>query len=197
MIVVSRVTKWVRALQTFVFAIEVIAGKENLVALSLSRIPWRFTLPSCEASHHFVELLDAESESASEVGSEPSLNLFGIDTLKQQQSKESDIAKLQHWIASETLRRREELQAATPFIRTMAKRLSQLDNVDSLVALRAEDGSYNRSSVILIPAGDRVSSLSLSMKSSSIGGSSSPKGATLFALAAVLPRATPCWLHKD
>ena len=36
----TRVTKWLLALQPFDIAIEVIAGKVNLVADSLSRIPW-------------------------------------------------------------------------------------------------------------------------------------------------------------
>ena len=67
MSVSSRVTKWLLALQPFDFAIEVIAGKENVVADSLSRIPWPITLPNADSSDDFVELLDGDSESAREV----------------------------------------------------------------------------------------------------------------------------------
>ena len=84
MTVSSRVPKWCLALQPFDFAIEVLAGKENVVAHSLSRIPWPVTLPSSDSPYDFGELRDADSESASEVGIEPSLSLFAIDTSKQQ-----------------------------------------------------------------------------------------------------------------
>ena len=130
------------ALQPFDFAIEVTAGKENVVADSISRIPWAITLPNVDTSDDFVELLDADSESASKVGSDTSLTLLAIETLKQYKSHETDIAKLQQWIATETLPTREELQAATPYLRTMTQRLSELSYVDSLLALQAEDGSY-------------------------------------------------------
>ena len=49
---------------------------------------------------------------------------------------------MQQWIATETLPMREELQAATPYLRTMAQCLSELSNVASILALRAADGSY-------------------------------------------------------
>ena len=147
MSVSSRVTKWLIAVQPFDFANEVIAGKENVVADSLSRIPCPLTLSNADLSDDFVDLLDADSESASEVGNEASITLLAIETLKQHQSQEIDIAKLQEGIATETLTRRDELQAATPYLRTMAQRLSELSNVDYLLALRAEDGS----SGVLVP----------------------------------------------
>ena len=99
-------------------------------------------MQNCDASDEFVDLLDSNPDSRSEVGSETSLTLLAIETLKRHQSQEMDIAKLHQWIARETLPTRDVLQAATPYLRTMAQRLSELSNVDSLLALRAEDGSY-------------------------------------------------------
>ena len=81
MSVSSRVTKWLIAVQPFDFANEVIAGKENVVADSLSRIPCPLTLSNADLSDDFVDLLDADSESASEVGSDISLTLLSIETL--------------------------------------------------------------------------------------------------------------------
>ena len=95
----SRVTKWLLALQPFDFAIEVTAGKENVVADSISRIPWAITLPNVDTSDDFGELLQAQSESASEVGSDTSLTLLAIETLKQPLSQQTEIAKLQQWLA--------------------------------------------------------------------------------------------------
>ena len=100
MSVSSRVTKWLLALQPFDFAIEVIAGKQNGVADSLSRIPWPITLPNADTSDDFVELVDADSESASQVGSDTSLTLPAIETLKQHQSQETDIVNFKQWIAT-------------------------------------------------------------------------------------------------
>ena len=64
------VTKWLLALQPFEFATNVISGKENVVADYHYRIPWPLMLPNADMSDDFGELLDADSESASEVGSE-------------------------------------------------------------------------------------------------------------------------------
>ena len=63
----SRVTKWLLAWLPFDFAIEVRGLTENMVADSLSRIPWPVRLPSLDASQDFVELLDADSESAAKL----------------------------------------------------------------------------------------------------------------------------------
>ena len=61
MSVSSRVMKWLLALHPFDFAIELIAGKESLVTVSLSRIPWPITFANFDKSDDFVELLDADS----------------------------------------------------------------------------------------------------------------------------------------
>ena len=99
----NRVTKGLLAFQPFDLSMEVIAGKNNVVGDSLSRIPLPLTLPNADMSDDFVELLDADSDSASEVGSETSLTVWAIENLKQHQSQETDIAKLQQWIVTETL----------------------------------------------------------------------------------------------
>ena len=56
------------ALQQFEFAIEVIPGKEKLVADSLSKIDWPLTLPNPDASNDFVEMLYADSDSPEKLG---------------------------------------------------------------------------------------------------------------------------------
>ena len=76
------------------------------------------------------------------MGSETSLTHLAIDTLKQHQSQGSDFPKLQQWIATQTHATAEEHQAATPCLPQMAHRLSEWSNVDSLLALRAENGWY-------------------------------------------------------
>ena len=48
-----------------------IPRKENVVADSFSRIHWPLTLPNPDTSDDFVEMLEADSESPSEVESEP------------------------------------------------------------------------------------------------------------------------------
>ena len=131
----SRVAKCKLALQPFDCAMEEIPAKENVLAYSLSRIPWALTLPNSDTSVDFVELVDADSESPSEVGSEISLRLVAIDTRRQHQSQETDKPKLQQWIATETVATRDELMAATPYLSTMAQRLPELCNVCSFLAL--------------------------------------------------------------
>ena len=51
----SRVTKWLIELQTFDFAIELSAGKEDVVADSHCRIPWPIRLPNIDTSDDFLE----------------------------------------------------------------------------------------------------------------------------------------------
>ena len=73
MSVSSRVMKWFLALHPFDLATEMNPRKENVVAHTFSRIPWPLTLRNSDTSDDFVEMQDADSESPSEVGSEPSL----------------------------------------------------------------------------------------------------------------------------
>ena len=89
-----------------------------------------------------MELLNAGSDSASELGSEISFTFLAMDTLKQEQSLESDIAKIHQFIATETPPTQEKLQGATLYILTMAQHFSELAIVESLLALKAQDGSY-------------------------------------------------------
>ena len=118
------------------------------MAESISQIPWPLTMPSPDPSDDFLDLLDADSHrepakpvKASEAGCGPFHARLAIHTLNQHQSQETDMGKLQQWIATETLPTPDDLQQATTSLRAMA-RLSELSNVDSLLALRADDGSY-------------------------------------------------------
>ena len=72
------------------------------------------------------------------MGGERSLVLLAIDTVKQHQSQKTDIAKVQQWMATKTSPTRDELQGATPYLRTMAQHFSVLRNVESLLALKVQ-----------------------------------------------------------
>ena len=88
-------------------------------------------------SDFFLEGLDGASESARELRSEISLALLSIDTVKQQQSQEADIVQLQQRLTTQ-----DEMNRATPFLRTVADNLSELPAVEYYLAIRAEDGFY-------------------------------------------------------
>ena len=89
-----------------------------------------------------MELLDPDSSSVREVGSESSLTLLAIDIIKEPQAIDRDIAKLQQGISTETFPMRDEIQAATPYLLVMKQPLRDLSIVDSLLLLMAEDRSY-------------------------------------------------------
>ena len=86
-------------------------------------------------------MLNADCESSIEVGRENALEFVALDIVKQQQSHEIPIQKRQQWIAKEKVPIRDELQTSTPDLRTIAPRLPQLSNVDSLLAVGAQVGS--------------------------------------------------------
>ena len=115
----SRVSKWLLALQPFCFKIEIIPGKENVVADSLSRIPWPITEGPSEVQFELVEGDDDDSsqtesiedvaELAIEVAEpDPVLgvrNLLGVDltcvaieSLQETQRNEPDLQTLRCWI---------------------------------------------------------------------------------------------------
>ena len=127
----SRVTKWLLALQPYTFTIEVIRGTANVVADSLSRIPWPVTMASTDEAHELY--VDDTSDSSDD---DPiSLAMVAVEDIKKAQGDDPAVQQIKQWVESKIKPSKDMLAKCSPYIRTLIQYFDQLQIFDDLLVL--------------------------------------------------------------
>ena len=130
----NRVVKWVMRLQPFKFTIQILKGKDNVVADALSRIPWVVQTPdsnsnleksedSEDISWNLMLMTDSEDQTV-----EPNMpdNPLSLERIISEQMQDSSINKLIQWIARHDVPTKDDLAHETPFVKSLAQQIEQL-----------------------------------------------------------------------
>jgi len=138
----ARITKWLLKLQPYRFQIEIIKGKDNTVADSLSRIPWPVVVK--ESTEKFTLTLDADivfafpiSDAAEENTQVP--HAFDMKTIEAAQANDENISRV---IVSKQNNAPFDLEMEaniTPFLRTLIQLYDQLELHNGVLVLRDRD----------------------------------------------------------
>ena len=129
----SRVVKWVMRLQPFKFTIQIVKGKENIVADALSRIPWKIEHEetrdedAAHYEHDFYNFMLCEALDEAKNAREPKTLCLSLEqpiTLAQvilEQKQDASLNTFRNWILHNTAPSKDDLLKQSPFIRALAQ----------------------------------------------------------------------------
>ena len=123
----SRIAKWLLILHPVKFQIDVIKGKDNIVADALSRIPWPITvIDNVTLPNGRENLFSFDSENFSMIMNEPELPLFDLKEIAGEQSIDSDLVIIRDWVITNHVPTLDDSIQATPHLRAY---LQLLENI--------------------------------------------------------------------
>ena len=129
----TRIVKWVMRLQPYKFVIEVIPGKQNVVADALSRIPWPIQMVSGSKGEDVCAIGEEEDEEFNEFEEQEEFEadqvVEPVITLEQMllaQRDDRSISTIKSWIEAQETPTKDQIQANSPEMRSFFQLLPNL-----------------------------------------------------------------------
>ncbi len=145
----SRIAKWLLKLQPYRFEIQVIKGKDNVVADALSRIPWPITVIDSQAKDLGQNRLFVLHQSTLErTSTEEEVTLLDLKVVALEQDKDLDILKIKNWVQTNYEPIKKEFYLGSPHVKTFIPLLSNLKVVEGLLVWKECAGRER----IIVPA---------------------------------------------
>jgi hypothetical protein len=148
----ARITKWLLKLQPYKFVVQVIRGKDNIVADSLSRIPWPIVVKD-ESAISALTLVGAEDEIAEPLVEEQEIPqeqpVVDLKTIKAAQQNDETLSRLIIALQTDKPPDLENEPNITPNLRTLVQLYDQLELNNEVLVLR--DGEIGSQVRIVLP----------------------------------------------
>ena len=114
----NRVVKWVMRLQPYKFKIEIVKGKDNVVADALSRIPWKIlTRASEQAETPELNLMMLEVDDGENLNYDICALDFEplqLNDIIKAQKEDVSLSKLRKWIEDKVFPTKDDLASEPP-----------------------------------------------------------------------------------
>jgi len=159
----NRVVKWVMRLQPFKFTIQIIKGKDNIVADALSRIPWKVETSANSDedlendNYNLILYEDSETFNETENFNNSLEMLLGVERpialarVVEEQKIDSSLNKFRYWLARETNPTKDELASESPFVRALGQQFEFCTVENDTLAIR-ENLPETRFRIIVPPS---------------------------------------------
>jgi len=150
----ARITKWLLKLQPYQFVVEIIKGKDNIVADSLSRIPWPTVLKEASTNSALL-LVGAEGEETADVPIEEQeelqteLPILDLTTIRITQQNDENLSRIIVALQTNTPPDLDHEGNVTPFFRALVQLFDRLEIMNQVLVMR--DGEAGSQCRIVLP----------------------------------------------